>query len=88
MKWAIPSALGPAVGGSVGFAIAYARNAGTPLQGAALGTALLGFTLSALFWAFRILDREQTEYVRVRTGSVDVRVPLDRSAGLISTSRR
>jgi hypothetical protein len=88
MKWAIPSALVTAIGGSAGFAVAYARGAGAPLAGAALGIALLGFTLSALAWAFRILEREQIEYVRVRTGRVDVAGPLDRNAGLISTSRR
>ncbi len=69
MKWAIPSALVPAICGSLAFAVEYARGAGAPLEGTTLGIALLGFTLSAVAWAFRILDREQTEYVRVRTGS-------------------
>jgi hypothetical protein len=84
----MPSALVLAISGSVGFMVGYARNAGTPLEGAALGIALLGFTLSAVAWAFRILDREQAEDVRVRSASFDLAVPLDRNAGLISTSRR
>jgi ubiquinol-cytochrome c reductase iron-sulfur subunit len=61
---AIAAALLLAIGGSLGFMLAYALNAGTQFEGLALGLALLGFTLSALGWAFWILDREQTIDVR------------------------
>jgi len=75
---AIAGALLLAIGGSIGFMIAYARNAGTQFEGAALGIALLGFTLSALGWAFWILDREQTEDVR----DTYLSTPQDRAAAV------
>jgi ubiquinol-cytochrome c reductase iron-sulfur subunit len=61
---AIAGALLLSIVGSVGFMVAYARNLGTQPQGLALGVSLVGLTLTALGWAFWILDREQTEDAR------------------------
>ncbi|HEY3676403.1 MAG TPA: Rieske (2Fe-2S) protein [Candidatus Tumulicola sp.] len=61
---AIAGALFFSIAGSVGFMFAYALDAGTQLEGLALGVALVGLTLTALGWAFWILDREQTEDAR------------------------
>jgi ubiquinol-cytochrome c reductase iron-sulfur subunit len=61
---AIASALLLSIAGSIGFMFAFARNAGTQIEGLALGLALVGLTLTALGWAFWILDREQTEDAR------------------------
>jgi ubiquinol-cytochrome c reductase iron-sulfur subunit len=61
---AIAAAMVLSIAGSVGFMFAYARNGGTQLEGLTLGIALIGLTLTALGWAFWILDREQTEDAR------------------------
>ncbi|HEY1428830.1 MAG TPA: Rieske 2Fe-2S domain-containing protein [Candidatus Tumulicola sp.] len=63
-EFAIAAAMVVSIAGSVGFMFAYARNAGTQLEGLTLGIALVGLTFTALGWAFWILDREQTEDAR------------------------
>ena len=56
---AIAAALVLAILGSLGFMMAYARNAGTQWEGAALAVALGGFLLAALGWAFWIVGDER-----------------------------